>query len=254
LEKPTVAKSVQVDIRRKIFGSSDDGLLVIESLLFNVDSGQFVTLLGPSGCGKSTLLRLIMGLDTNFEGEIRIGDHVVHRCGHDRGIMFQEPRLIPWKTVRQNLEFAIPDGKNVNEWKSRISGLLSDVGLTDFIDSWPRDLSGGMAQRVALARAFVNPHEVLLLDEPLAAVDSMTRIKMQSELLRIMSEHRTTTIMVTHDIDEAIAVSDRVFILSRRPCRLTQIIDIDLPKPRTRGTIGFQAFQRQIYEAICESE
>jgi sulfonate transport system ATP-binding protein len=234
---------LRVNVRRKEYPGAAP---VIETLDFVVRRGEFVTLLGPSGCGKTTLLRLISGLDTAYNGEISSGGKLVRAPGQDRGVVFQESRLLPWLTTKGNVEFALPTTFPAAERARRISHILKIVGLTSAAELLPYQLSGGMEKRVALARALVNIPKILLLDEPLAAVDPLVRFGLEDELARIHACEGLTTLLVTHDVDEAVYLSDRVLILCSRPARILDEFRIDLPRPRSRTSSDVIALRQQI--------
>lgn len=225
-------------------------LSILNNIQFDVEPGQFATLLGPSGCGKSTLLKLILGLDRDYEGSIKLGDELIRKPGLDRGIVFQETRLLPWLSVYDNIAFALPNHQKGKQGRVFVEKLINLSGLTGFEKAWPNQLSGGMAQRVAIARALVNLPDLLLLDEPFAALDSLTRMSMQAELFRILSQEGATTLMVTHDIDEAIFLSDLIIILSSRPATLKEVFEVKIPKPRNRTSQSFINLRLQILDAI----
>lgn len=213
----------------KKFGS----LRVLDEIDFTVEKAEFVSIVGTSGCGKTTLLRIISGLDFPTEGDVRLGERVVDGPSLEIGTAFQSDRLMPWRTVRKNVSLGLEfrrRGTGVD--KSKIDDLLALVGLSEFGEAYPYNLSGGMKQRANLARALAIDPEVLLLDEPFAALDAQTREVMQTELLRIWGEAKKTVLFITHQIDEAVYLSDRVIVLRRRPGRVREIIPIDLPRPR----------------------
>ncbi len=216
---------------------------VLGPLDLDIEAGTFVSLLGPSGCGKSTLLRLIIGLDTDFDGDILFDGEARDATV---SMAFQEPRLLPWRTVRGNLQL-VCEGR---DREATIDGLLELVGLHDFHDALPKQLSGGMAQRVSLARALVNEPEVLLLDEPFSALDAMTRMRLQDALVHIHDARPTTTLLVTHDIDEALVTSDRVVVLADRPGRVVEDIRVAIPRPRQRTHTELVALKARILRAL----
>jgi sulfonate transport system ATP-binding protein len=222
-----VSKRVELDIKSKSVMVDGKSVKVLGNIGCRIEAGSFVSIIGPSGCGKSTLLRAVMGLDVDYEGEIRIGDQRVRGPGVDRGIVFQEPRLLPWASVWDNISFALPAGSESVYATTQIERLIDLFGLREFANAWPNQLSGGMMQRVALARALVNLPEVLLLDEPFGALDAHTKTLMQEELLTIFGDHLTTTAMVTHDVEEAIYLSDAMLILSDRPGHLVDVVEVD---------------------------
>jgi sulfonate transport system ATP-binding protein len=241
-----MSKRITLSIESKSVIVNDRLVQVLGDISYVVDAGSFVSVIGPSGCGKSTLLRAIMGLDMDFVGAIQIGDHAVHGPGVDRGIVFQEPRLLPWATVRENIAFATPTGKESAYTAANVERLMNLFGLHEFANAWPNQLSGGMMQRVALARALVNLPEVLLLDEPFGALDAYTKIVMQEELATIFKMQQTTAVMVTHDVEEAIYLSDAILIMSGRPGRLIEVINVDLKRPRDRSDQGFVSLRFEI--------
>ena len=210
-----------------------DGLQVLNDINIDVADGEFVSIVGPSGCGKTTFLRIIGGLETASGGTIEIDGNPVTKPGADRGFVFQADNLLPWRRVFDNAFIGLEVNHRTSEAdKSTTRKLLQLVGLSGFETYYPRQLSGGMRQRVNLARAIaVNP-EVLLMDEPFSGLDAQTREIMQTELLRIWSEGKKTVIFITHQIDEAVYLSDRVFVFGRRPGQIKDIVEIDLPRPR----------------------
>jgi len=198
-----------------------------------VEKGVFLSLVGPSGCGKSTLLRIINGLMQPSSGQVLLSGRKVAGPGHDRAMVFQEFALMPWRTVMRNVEMGLEfRGVPTDERRKIAARHVELVGLNGFEDHFPHELSGGMRQRVGLARALAVDPDILLMDEPFAAVDSQTRDLMQTELLRIWEERRKTVIFVTHSIEEAVFLSDKVAMLSARPAKVVDIVDIDLPRPR----------------------
>lgn len=244
-----MAKLLQVNVARKDYHDAPP-VQALGGVQFDVQPREFVSILGPSGCGKSTLLRLISGLDTNFEGQISIGERVVQGPARDCGIVFQEPTLLPWFTVRRNVEFAIGSAQDATTRSERARSLLLFLGLERFSDAFPTQLSGGMAQRVALARALFNLPDVLLLDEPLASLDELTRMHLQGELQRVLEKERTTVLLVTHNIEEAIFLSDRILIMSERPGRIVDSYAVSLAKPRDRGSVEFAELEAQILKRM----
>ena len=218
------------------FWLKNEILPVLQQVSLAVKPGEFVALLGPSGCGKSTLLRLVAGLDLPSEGEILEDNIPLTAPDPSRVVVFQDPTLYPWRTVRDNVALGLQaQGKRDASASQSIDSVLERVGLTQFANAWPRQLSGGMAQRAALARALVNKPRLLILDEPLGKLDSLTRIRMQRELVSLWQEQRFTTLMVTHDVEEALLMANRVVIFSARPAKILEIIHVDLPFPRRRN-------------------
>jgi sulfonate transport system ATP-binding protein len=222
-------------------------LRVLENFSLSVRPGEFVSIVGASGCGKSTLLRLLAGLDTDYDGDILVDGRPVVGPSLERGLVFQDHRLFPWLTVEDNIAMAFEARKIAKPEKERlIREQIALVGLQGFEKAYPHQLSGGMAQRAAIARALVNQPKMLLLDEPLAALDAFTRLHLQKELQRIWLTKGITMVLVTHDIDEAVFLGDRVVILQPRPGRIRRIIDVDLSHPRDREDDGFTALRREI--------
>lgn len=221
-------------------------LPVLDGFSLDVEAGAMVALIGPSGCGKSTLLRLIAGLDRPDEGEVRVGGQPIDGPSADRGLMFQDPNLFPWLTVRRNVQAGLVARGLLRKRRREVAEYLRLVGLEPFAEHYPHQLSGGMAQRVALARALINHPRVLLLDEPLGALDQLTRMRMQEEVLRLWQSRQTTMLLVTHDIDEAIVMSDRIVVVSPAPGRVSQVLEVDLERPRDRLSPRFQELRAEI--------
>ncbi|MCK0532336.1 ABC transporter ATP-binding protein [Sphingobium agri] len=208
---------------------------ILDNINLDVRPGEFVSIVGASGCGKSTLLRLIAGLDTDYSGELRLDGDRIATTSLDRGIVFQDHRLFPWMTLEQNVELAL---LNTETPRSRRAQIVADhialVNLKGFEKAYPHQLSGGMAQRAAIARALVTEPKLLLLDEPLGALDALTRVHVQNELQRIWMTQRSTMVMVTHDVEEALYLGDRVIVMSPNPGHIRRIVEVDLPHPRDR--------------------
>ncbi|MFT4043744.1 MAG: ABC transporter ATP-binding protein [Gordonia sp. (in: high G+C Gram-positive bacteria)] len=245
---------VSIEIRNvtQAFRSANTDLAVLDNISITVDPGEFLVLVGPSGSGKSTLIRLLAGLDTPLFGSVSVDGVPVTAPDPSRALVFQDPTLLPWRTVRGNVAIG-PQARGVlGESQSRIDEALELVGLSDFKDAWPAQLSGGMAQRAALARALVNDPSVLLLDEPLGALDALTRRVLQGELLRLWRDRGFTAVLITHDVSEALVLADRVAILSPRPARIREVIDIDLPRPRDQSTPEFVTVQSRILSLLDE--
>jgi ABC-type nitrate/sulfonate/bicarbonate transport system ATPase subunit len=243
---------LSVRIKNKDYSVHGNTLPVLADVDFDVAQGEALVLLGPSGCGKTTLFRLILGLDTDYEGEIRFRNVPVTGPGLDRAAVFQEPRLIPWMSVRQNIEFALPEA-TAGPTRTNIDDLISFIGLTGFDRAWPSQLSGGMSQRVAFARALVNVPSLLLLDEPFGALDGLTRSAMQKEILRVFERNGTTTVMITHDTEEAVYLADRIIVLTPRPGRLQAEVSIPLSHPRDRSDPAFLGFRKRLMELLNAS-
>ena len=224
--------------------------LALDGILFSMAAGELVSLVGPSGCGKSTLLRLVAGLDFPDTGEVLVGEERIVGPSAERGLVFQDPNLFPWLTVRRNIEAGLVARGVLREKRTEVDEFMRLVGLEAFANVYPHHLSGGMAQRVALARALINHPKVLLLDEPLGALDAFTRMRMQDEVLRLWENRRTTMLLVTHDIDEAIYMSHRILIMTPAPGRIDREIHIDLARPRDRTSDSFLRFRSEILEHL----
>jgi NitT/TauT family transport system ATP-binding protein len=219
-------------------------LPVLSDISFRAEPGEFVALLGPSGCGKSTLLRLVAGLEPPSVGTLLVDGALISRPHPSRVLVFQDPTLYPWRTVRRNAALGL-EARGL-ERGPRVDQALRLVGLTNFADAYPHQLSGGMAQRVALARALVNDPSVLLLDEPLGKLDSMTRITMQGELVSLWQSSGFTALLVTHDVEEALFLAQRVIVLSDRPAGIKADVPVDLPYPRHRGDPRLAELRREV--------
>ncbi|MFK3705264.1 sulfonate transport system ATP-binding protein [Raoultella sp. BIGb0138] len=223
----------------------------LDNFSLDIAAGELVVLVGSSGCGKSTLLRMLIGLEPVTQGEIRVNGEPVRGAGKERGIVFQEPRLFPWLTVIDNVMLGLADEKlNRGVKRQRALEMLERVQLTEFAHALPAQLSGGMAQRVAIARGLIARPQILMLDEPFGALDALTRHTLQQELLHIHRRTGTTTLLVTHDVEEAVALADRVVVLSPRPGRIREVVTLALPHPRQRDDESFSAACRQIRTLI----
>jgi ABC-type nitrate/sulfonate/bicarbonate transport system ATPase subunit len=235
----------------KIFAQGGRSIEALRDASLRVSKGEFICLIGASGCGKSTLLRLIVGLDTTYDGAILLDGRRIEGPGPDRGIVFQDHRLFPWLTVADNISLGL-EAANVPipEQQRRVAENIALVGLNGFENAYPHQLSGGMAQRAAIARALVGEPEILLLDEPLGALDSLTRAYLQEELLRIWRQGGVTMIMVTHDVEEAVYLSDRVVVMEPRPGRISAVLPVDLPRPRDRAAAEFIRLKERILRAL----
>jgi NitT/TauT family transport system ATP-binding protein/sulfonate transport system ATP-binding protein len=238
------------DVRKVFLGADGVFRPALDGLSLAVEAGELVALIGPSGCGKSTLLRLLAGLDEPTAGTLRLGDEPIRGPGPERGLIFQDPTLFPWLTVRRNIQAGLVARGVLHQRRHEAEELMRLVGLEAFADVYPHQLSGGMAQRAALARALVNHPRVLLLDEPLGALDQFTRMRMQDEILRLWQARRTTMMLVTHDIDEAIYMSDRVILMTPRPGRVERVIDVTLERPRHRDDPRFLRLRVAILEML----
>ena len=240
--------STAIDIRNlsHAFDLQGSRLEVLQSIDLSVAAGEFVALLGPSGCGKSTLLRLVSGLDRPTAGSIRADGVIIDRPDPSRILVFQDPTLFPWASVWKNVATGLDARGMLERQTGRVDDALKLVGLTAFAHAYPHQLSGGMAQRAALARALVNDPALLLLDEPLGQLDSLTRLTLQTELLALWCDKGFTAILVTHDVEEALWLTSRVIVLSELPARIKAEFIVDLPYPRHRDNPEFIALRRQI--------
>lgn len=236
----------------KRFSSKNGDTHALKDIDLTVEKGEFITIIGPSGCGKSTLLKIIAGLDIDTTGSVLIDGEEVAGPSIDKGFIFQEPRLFPWHTVEKNIaaNFSLKN-KDV---KKQVGELIKLVKLDGFAKSYPRELSGGMAQRAAIARALLRNPKVLLLDEPFGALDAFTRTHMQDALLNIWQENKTTMLFVTHDLDEAIYLGNRVVIMNARPGSIQRIVDVNLSYPRKKSDMAFQAYRQQILQEFEKTE
>ncbi|AUT75138.1 MULTISPECIES: ABC transporter ATP-binding protein [Paraburkholderia] len=246
----TVSEGIRIRNVSKRYAQQDEAngtLLVLDDISLDIAQGEFVSVLGASGCGKSTLLRLVAGLDRDYRGDIRVDGERVRDTSLERGIVFQDHRLFPWLTASQNILAALRNAPlSTQQKREAVAEHVALVGLEGFEHAYPHQLSGGMAQRVAIARGLVNRPRVLLLDEPFGALDALTRGRLQNELQRIWQHERITMILVTHDVDEAIYLGDRVVTMAPRPGRVKRIAHVDLPRPRERSDARFVRLREQI--------
>jgi sulfonate transport system ATP-binding protein len=229
-----------------------NGVRALDGISLEVDLGEIVAIVGGSGCGKSTLLRAISGLDRPTQGNVLLDGEPITEPHEKIGIIFQEPRLLPWLSVAENVGFGLNHLPR-EERRARVARALERVGLSEKADGWPRELSGGQAQRVAIARALVPRPEVLLLDEPFSALDAFTRVDLQDGLLDLWADLKPTLILVTHDVEEAIVLADRVIVMRSRPGRLYDEIAADLPRPRDRQSAAFDFVKRRVMAALDRS-
>jgi sulfonate transport system ATP-binding protein len=229
-----------------------NGVNALENFSARIAPGEIVVIIGGSGCGKSTLLRTICGLDGATSGTIALDGAQITGPHEKIGMIFQEPRLLPWLTVAGNVGFGLA-ADNAALRREKVARALARVGLTDKADAWPRELSVGQAQRVAIARALVPRPEVLLLDEPFSALDAFTRADLQDHLLALWEDFRPTLVVVTHDVDEAVVLADRILVMRPRPGRLYEEIEVDLPRPRDRNAALFEFVKRRVMSALDRS-
>jgi sulfonate transport system ATP-binding protein len=242
---------LRVEDVSKRFRVNGSELLVLDSVDLSVAPGEFLTIVGASGCGKSTLLRLIAGLDTDFRGGIALDGKRVTEPSLERGLVFQEPRLFPWLTVAQNVALGLLNAGLSKAAKRRaVLDHIALVGLSAFQDAYPHQLSGGMAQRVAIARGLVNRPGVLLLDEPFGALDALTRARLQDELQQIWAAERITMLLVTHDVEEAVYLGDRVVVMAPRPGRIAASFDVAQPRPRDRTSAALAGVRSSVMTAL----
>lgn len=241
---------VQIHNLNKSFPMKEGELKVLENIELDIKKGEFICMLGTSGCGKSTMLRMLAGLDTLYTGEVCVDGENVKGPNPNVGMIFQESRLFPWLKVKDNIKFGISGKLSKEEQDELIKKHVELVGLNGFEKSYPHQLSGGMQQRVSIARSLIGNPKILLLDEPFGALDALTRMNMQKETLRIWEKEEATMILVTHDIDEAIYLGSRIVILSSRPGKIKEIIDVALPRPRKRTSKEFVDLRSYIYNGF----
>lgn len=228
-------------------------LQVLDNIQLDIAPGEFISIVGASGCGKSTLLRLILGLDDEYDGRILLDGQPTRGTGLERGIVFQDHRLFPWLNVEQNVAVGLKNSPlSAVQKRDTVREHIELVGLQDFIEAYPHQISGGMAQRVAIARGLVNRPSVLLLDEPLGALDALTRARLQGELQNIWAKEKITMILVTHDVDEAVFLGDRVVVMQPNPGRIRRILDVDLPRPRNRSDSRFIRLRDDVLSDFAE--
>ena len=241
------AQVLNINIVGKTFQLNGKQLRVLQDINFAVYEQEFVAVVGSSGCGKSTLLLLTVGLDKEFEGSIVWQGKEVSGTSLDRGIVFQEHRLFPWLTVKENIALALESTQlSKDEREQRVIQQLETVGLKDFEHAYPHQISGGMAQRAAIARALVLRPSLLLLDEPFGALDALTRLKMQQELQRLCKQYGTTTILVTHDVEEAVFLANRIVVMESNPGRVKRIVEVPLDGTRNRASVEFQQIKQDV--------
>jgi len=235
----------------KRFGEDASAVTALDGLDLTIADGEFVCILGPSGCGKSTLLFITAGLEKATSGALSVDGVPVTEPGRDRGMLFQQFALFPWRTARQNIEFGLEiQGLDKATRRAKAEHWLSIMGLQEFADMFPHQLSGGMQQRIAIARLLANDPDVLLMDEPFAALDAQTRTLLGEELIRVWQQTQRTVLFVTHSVDEAIFLADRLLVMTRRPGRFKADIRIDLARPRDPASDEFNALRREVTHLI----
>lgn len=249
MDKAIVLKMDQVS---KSFAKveRDDITNALAHIDLEFHDSEFVSIVGTSGCGKSTILRLIAGLIVPTEGKITLNGEAVTGPDPNRGMVFQKPTLFPWLTVEKNISFSLRMQKKYEQNKDKVERMLKLIGLEEFRDDYPPQLSGGMAQRVALVRSLINEPDILLLDEPLGALDAFTRMNMQDEILNMWKERKQLVVMVTHDVDEAIYMGTRVLVMESKPGRIRAEIPIDMQYPRNRSSSQFVGYRNQILDML----
>lgn len=247
--------SNELDIKGvdKDFSIKGEARHVLDAIDLTVRDGEFLVIVGHSGCGKSTLLKIIAGLETPTRGSVELAGAPIAGPGTDRTMIFQEHRLFPWMSIRDNVEFGLRS-RPEKERRQISDRLLATVDLEEFADAYPAQLSGGMSQRAAIARALATSPQVLLLDEPFGALDAFTKMELQEELLRIHEEQRGTMIMVTHDIEEAVYLADRIVVMSSRPGKIEEIVQVQLGRPRDRGSADFAWYKKRVYDHFIKAK
>ena len=249
------ARQIGVDAVNKIFKTADKEVVALRDINLTIPEGQFVCLLGPSGCGKSTLLNAVAGFSLPSSGVITVDGKAVTGPGPDRGMVFQEYALFPWMTVEQNIGFGLEiKGMGKVEIQTRVEALMNMLGLSDFRNRFSKDLSGGMRQRVAIARVLALDSPTMLMDEPFGALDALTRRNLQDELLRIWAELKKTIIFVTHSIEEAIYLADRIVVMTYRPGTIKRDLLVELPRLRDPSSAHFNALKRELGALVMEEQ
>lgn len=236
--------ALNIQSLNKVFTTQTEQVIALKDVNLQIKQGEFITVIGPSGCGKSTLLKIIAGLDTTYKGSVELDKKPIKGPSLEKGFIFQEPRLFPWLTVEKNI--AGDQSLKNPAVRQKVNELIQLVRLDGFETAYPKQLSGGMAQRVSIARALLRNPKVLLLDEPFGALDAFTRSHMQEVLLDIWTKNKTTMIFVTHDLDEAVFLGQRVVIMNPRPGHIKAVLPIELSFPRKRSSISFQEMRRNV--------
>jgi ABC-type nitrate/sulfonate/bicarbonate transport system ATPase subunit len=245
--------SVLIEVKNVTRVYRDTGgnpVYALKDVSLDIEEGEFISIIGPSGCGKTTLLRLIAGLDRPEEGSLSIGGEEITGPSYERGYIFQQPALFPWATVYDNAALGLKARKIFAEHKEKVQEFINMIGLEGFERAYPHELSGGMAQRVAIIRSLINEPKVLLLDEPLGALDAFKRMELQEQLAGVWKKTGATMVMVTHDVDEAIALSDRIVIMTPRPGHIVSIAAVGLEESRDRNSDDFISLRKKILEEL----
>lgn len=251
IDTETKAGSVTIKhISRTYIDANGTQVEALQDINLKIDPGEFISFIGPSGCGKTTLMRLIAGLDAPQEGEVFLDGKIIKGTNYERGYVFQQANLFPWETIENNISAGLKARKVYKEQKHQVAHYIKIAGLEGFEKSYPHQISGGMAQRASLVRALINNPKVLLLDEPLGALDAFTRFDLQNKLLELWEDRGTTMILVTHDVDEAIYLSDRIVVMSTRPGKIDEIVDVKLSRPRSRSNENFLQLRIEILEKL----
>ena len=237
-------------VDRTYVDTDDNDVEALKNISLSIRKGEFLSVIGPSGCGKTTLLRLAAGLDKPEAGTITLDGEEITAPGPQRGYVFQQGSLFPWLTVEKNIASGLKARKVYRESKSEVARFVELIGLSGFEKAYPHQISGGMAQRVAIARALINRPDALLLDEPMGALDAFTRADLQDKLLELWKQNGTTMVLVTHDVDEAIYLSDRIVVMTPRPGKISEIMEVRLSRPRDRGSDEFMALRGIILEKL----
>lgn len=238
------------EVGKNFINASGESVQALSKVSLDIKPGSFVSIIGPSGCGKSTLLRAIAGLALPDKGTIFLDNIEITEPGADRGFMFQEHNLFPWLTIYDNVAFGLKARDIYSGNKEQVNAILHTVGLEGFERYYPHQLSGGMCQRASLARALVGHPKVLLLDEPLGALDAFTRMNIQDEIQRIWEEENMTMVMVTHDVDEAVYLSDTIVVMTARPGRIVELVQVDLPRTRDRSSESFFRYSSEVLRLL----
>lgn len=242
-----MSRLVYTNVNKSFTTVRGDTTFALKNINLTIDDGSFVCFVGKSGCGKTTLLRMTAGLESPTSGNVTLNGKIITENNSKVGIVFQEDRLLPWRTIRKNVEFGLELSKvGKLERKERALHYLDLVGLSNFSEAYPHELSGGMKQRASIARSLVNEPEVLLMDEPFGALDAQTRLQMQEELIRIYEKENRTIVFVTHSVDEAVFLANKVVVLTPSPGQIEEVVNIDIPRPRERMSSEFINYMKGI--------